>query len=329
MRCNGSETKRKIVRVGALALSLAVFALPLVAEAQQGGKVYRIGELAEGPVFRDNKPFADAMRELGWVEGRNLTIERRSADTRAQLPARAAELVRLDVDLILTSGTAATVAAKEVTKTIPIVFNLGNDPVETGLVASFARPGGNLTGFALGLYDEKMLEVLKDAIPGLARVAYPMNAGYLAARNDKRRAAAQALGVALQGIPVEGAADIEQFFAAAKRAGVGAVLVHNSTRYSPHLERFGAAAAKSRLPAIGFQRAFAESGGLLSYGPAPGQNVPRLAAQIDKILKGARPADVPVEQPARYELVINLKTAKSLGITFAKSFIFRADHFIE
>jgi hypothetical protein len=198
-----------------------------------------------------------------------------------------------------------------------------------GLVANFARPGGNLTGFALGLYEEKGLEILKEALPGVRRVAYPAPAGVPRERFAPLNAAARALGVEIQGIPVQGPNDFDAFFAAARRAGAGAVLVRNIAWFRPHLERIGAASAKSRLPAIGYDRQFAESGGLLSYGPAPFQNVPRLAAQIDKILKGAKPADLPVEQPTKYDLVINLKTAKALGITIPQSIRFRADMVIE
>jgi len=319
----------------ALLLAFVLLAAPLAAGAQQGERVYRIGLLSEG-AHPLSKPIAEALRELGWIEGKNLKFERRSADRGDQLPSLAAELVRLKVDLILTNGTRAARAAKEATKAIPIVFNLGEDPVANGLVASFARPGGNLTGFVIGLYDEKALEVLKEALPALRRVAYPAPGGPGA---DERRAraerfaglhaAARALGVEVQGIPVQGPSDLDGFFAAARRAGADAVLVANIAWFRPYLERIGAASAKSRLPAIGYDRQFAESGGLLSYGPMPLQNVPRLAAQIDKILKGAKPADLPVEQPTKFELAINLKTAKALGLTIPPSVLGRADQVIE
>ncbi len=279
-----------------------LLAAPLAAEAEQGERVYRIGLLSEGehPL---SKPLADALRELGWVEGKNLKFERRSADREDQLPSLAAELVRLKVDLILTNGTRATRAAKEATKAIPIVFNLGEDPVANGLVASFARPGGNLTGFVVGLYDEKTLEVLKEALPALRRVAYPAPGGPGAReRFAPLHAAARALGVEVQA---------------------------NIAWFRPYLKRIGAASVKSRLPAIGYYRQFAEAGGLLSYGPAQFENVPRLAAQIDKILKGTRPADLPVEQPTKFELVINLKTAKALGLTIPQSLLARVDQVIE
>ena len=317
-------TDRRTFLAGTGAMLLAA---PLAAEAQQSERVYRIGLLSEG-AHPLSKPLADALRELGWVEGKNLKFERRSADRGDQLPSLAAELVRIKVDLILTNGTQAARAAKEATKAIPIVFSLGEDPVANGLVASFARPGGNLTGFVVGLYDEKALEVLKEALPAVRRVAYPAAAGP-GGRFGGLHAAARALGVEVEGIPVQGPSDLDGFFAAARRAGAGAVLVENIAWFRPYLERIGAASVKSRLPAIGYYRQFAEAGGLLSYGPAQFENVPRLAAQIDKILKGAKPADLPVEQPTKFDLVINLKTAKALGLTIPQSLLGRADQVIE
>jgi putative tryptophan/tyrosine transport system substrate-binding protein len=238
--------------------------------------------------------------------------------------------VRLQVGLILANGTRPARAAKKSTTAIPIVFNLGEDPVSNGLVASFARPGGNLTGFVVGLYDEKALEVLKEALPLLRRVAYPAPAGPGAAqRFAPLHAAARALAVDVQGIPMQGPSDLDSFFAAARRAGADAVLVENIAWFRPYLERIGAASLKSLLLAIGYYRRFAEAGGFISYGPAPFENVPRLAAQIDKILKGAKPADLPIEQPTKFELVINLKTARALGLTIPPSLLARADQVID
>ena len=310
------------------AVILGLLAAPAV-EAQQGARVYRIGLLSEGP-HPWSKPLADALRELGRVEGKNLLFERRSADRGDQLPSLAGELVRLKVDLILTNGTQAARAAKEATKAIPIVFNLGEDPVANGLVASFARPGGNLTGFVIGLYDEKALEVLHEALPGVRRVAYPAPAGPGAGqRFAPLHAAGRALGIELQGIPVQGPSDFDGFFAAARRAGARAVLVENIAWFRPYLKSIGAASVNSRLPAIGYYRQFAEAGGLLSYGPAQFENVPRLAVQIDKILKGVKPADLPVEQPTQFDLVVNLRTAKVLGLTIPPSVLARADEIIQ
>jgi len=318
-------TRQAVILLFAVVIGVA----PITVEGQQSGKVYRIGDLREDAAPL-SKPFLDAMRELGWVEGQNFRIERRTADRRDQLRTLAAELVRLKVDIILTIGTPATRAAKEATKTIPIVFTLAADPVETGLVVSFARPGGNLTGFAVGVYDAKLLEVLKEALPGVSRVAYPAPAPFAPGTSRAGlKAAARVLGVEIRGIAVDEPRDFDSFFVAAKRLGGGAVLVPNVAWFRPHLERIGAAAAKSRLPAIGYDRRFAESGGLLSYGPTPLQNVPRMAAQIDKILKGVKPADLPIEQPTKFELVINLKTAKTLGLTIPQSLLVRADEIIQ
>ena len=302
-------------------------AQPLAAEAQQAEKVFLIGTLRE---VADLPPlFVEALRELGWIEGRNFKLEKRNAGRREQLPALAAELVRLEVDLIFTGGTPATRAAKDATKTIPIVFSLADDPVATGLVASFVRPGGNLTGFAHGVYDAKLLEVLKEALPGASRVAYPAPAREVGGRSERLQAAARVLGVDIRGIEVQRPKDFDSFFAAVKRRGDDAVLVPNVAWFRPHLRRIGIAAARSRLPAIGYDRQFAEAGGLLSYGPPVLQSAPRVAAQIDKILKGAKPADLPVEQPTKFELVINLKTAKALGLTPPPSLLLRADQVIE
>ncbi len=311
-----------------LLFAVMIGVAPLTVEGQ-AGKVYRIGDLREDAAPL-SEPFLNAMRELGWVEDQNFKIERRTADRRDQLRTLAAELVRLKVDIILTIGTPATRAAKEATKTIPIVFTLAADPVETGLVASFARPGGNLTGFAVGLYDAKFLEVLKEALPGVSRVVYPAPAPIAPGTSRASlNATARVLGVEIKGIAVHEPRDFDRVFVAAKRLGGGAVLVPNVAWFRPHLERIGAAAAKSRLPAISYDRRFAESGGLLSYGPTPLQNVPRLAAQIDKILKGAKPADLPIEQPTKFELVINLKSAKTLGLTIPQSLLVRADEIIQ
>jgi ABC-type uncharacterized transport system substrate-binding protein len=311
-----------------LTLTLALVATPLAVWAQPLGRIYRIGELREGPSLPP-KPFADAMRELGWIEGQHFTLERRNADRRDQLPALAAELVRLKVDLILAGGTPAARAAKEATSIIPIVFSLADDPVGSGLVASLARPGGNLTGFTLGVYDEKLLEVLKRAVPGTTRVAYAAPAQESGTRPERLNTAARVLGVEVRPIVVQGPKDFDRFFASARDLGSEAILVPNVAWFRPHLERIGLLAAKSRLPAIGYDRGFSQGGGLLSYGPAPLQNVPRVASQIHKILKGAKPGDLPVEQPTKFELIINLKTAKTLGLTIPPSVLARADEVIQ
>jgi len=242
--------------------------------------------------------------------------------------------VRLNVDLIFAFGTLAALAAKDATKTIPIVFRLGDDPVANGLVASFAHPGGNITGFAVGLYEDKLLEILKEALPRASRVVYAIPGDARALAFESRRqarmtTAARALGVELRRIEVQRPPDFDGFFAEAKRQGADAALVPNIVWFRPLLDRIGAAAARSRLPAIGYDSLFAVSGGLLSYGPVAVESSPRLAVQIDKILKGTRPADLPVEQPTKFELVINMKTAKALGLTIPQSLLVRADQVIE
>jgi putative ABC transport system substrate-binding protein len=287
------------------------------------GKVYRVGWLREGSLPIPD-PFWDAMRESGWVEGRNIKIEVRYADNADQLPALAAELMRLNVDLIITTGTRAAQAAKEASKTIPIVFYLANDPVESGLVASLARPGGNITGFVLGRYDEKMLEILKQALPRVSRVAYLYRGSNAAVLR-----AGGLLGLQIQAIEVQGSEDYGRVFAAARRAGADAALIPNLAFFGYDLERIAAEAARNRLPTIGFDRAFAESGGLMSYGPPRSEQWPRVVAQVDRILRGAKPRDLPVEQPTKFELVINLKTAKALGLTIPPPLLLRADEVIQ
>jgi putative ABC transport system substrate-binding protein len=317
-----------VVALG-LVLSVFVTTLPLVADAQQPRKVWRIGFLRVG-VFPVSNVFRDAMRDLSWIEDRNFKLEPRYAQNPEQLPALAAELVQLKVDVIVTNGTPATRAAKQATTTIPIVFFLAADPVRNGVVASLARPGGNATGFAYGLYGHKMLEILKAALPQLTRVAYPGLAGddgESIANPDFSRGAV-ALGLHLQRIDIQGPESSGSFYAAARNDGAEAVLIPDVPRFVPDLQRIGAEATGARLPAIGFAREFADGGGLLYYGPAS-QHWPRLAAQVDKILNGASPADLPVEQASKFELVVNLKSARALGVTIPQALLQRADEVIQ
>ena len=304
------------------AIAGGLLSAPFAVKAQ-ATKTWRIGYLREGHVFPG--PLLDAMRGFGLVEGQNIKLEARFADNTNQLPALAAELVELKVDLIHTSGTLSARAAKEATTGIPIVFSVGGDPVERGLVASMARPGGNLTGFAIGLYDGKQLEVLKAALPRVSRVAYPV----LEATNPPDLGVAKVLGLQVVAIAVQNPADFRAFFAAAKAAAADAVLIPDVSRLLPHLEQIAAEASKNRLPAVGFRRTFAESGGPLSYAPAPLEASARMAAQIDKILRGAKPAKLPVEQPTKFELIVNLKSAKALGVMIQQSLLLRADEVIQ
>jgi putative ABC transport system substrate-binding protein len=232
------------------------------------------------------------------------------------------------VDLIITVGTPATQAAKQATASIPIVFSLAADPVQSGLVASFARPGGNLTGVARSLYEDKMLDLLKEAVPGIRRVACPCRRAPEDHSWPQLVDAARGLGLELMDLAVQGPDDFEPFFAAARRRGADAVLVHNVAWFRTHLPQLGALAVRSRLPAIGYDRRFAEAGGLLAYARTEREVSPRLIVQVDKILKGARPADLPVEQPTTFELVINLKTAQTLGLTIPPILLLQATEVI-
>jgi putative ABC transport system substrate-binding protein len=327
---------------GALALALGLLAAPLTGEAQPG-KVARIGLLTllsapsgpSAPLFGDaaaTLSFQEGLRRLGYLAGQNLVIERRYADGNAdRLPGLAAELVELRVELIVTETTAATRAAKGVTTKIPILFTLGGDPVQRGLIASYARPGGNLTGFVWGTYDDKKLEILKEAVPGLSKVAClsPREQVASSCRIPEFVNVARRLGIELRGYDVQDPEDFDRVFAEARRDGAGAVLVPDVGWFTSHSKRLADAAAKSRLPAIGSPTDFVQLGGLLYYGAKAGQDGALLATYVDRILKGAQPSDLPAEQPTRFELVINLKTAKALGLTIPPSVLARADQVIE
>ena len=319
-------------------LTLGTLAAPLAAEAQQERKAQRIGLLAPRSAS-DALPFNEAFRqglsELGWVEGQNIVIEYRFAEgSYNRLPDLAAELVRLKVDVIVAGGTAASAAAKNVTGTIPIVMTSGGDPVESGLIVSLARPGGNLTGLSYSVGMEtvgKGLELLKETVPKLRRVAVLSNpanpAQPLAIRDVK--VAARSLGVQLQLLEARGPTEFDGAFAAMATERVGALLVVSDAIFNSHRTRLADLAARGRLPAAYGVRESVEAGGLMSYGTSFLDLYRRSAAYVDKILKGAKPADLPVEQPTKFELVINLKTAEALGLTLPPSLLQRADQIIE
>src|SRR5262245_2248002 len=309
-----------------ITLTLGIFGMPHVLHAQPPGKVYRIGWLSENA--RPDGAYLEALRALGYVEGHNLVVERRYAKQEADLPALVAELVTRQVDLLMTFSTAATRAAQQATATIPIVFIVGTDPVQSGLVASYARPGGNLTGVAFGLYADKQLAILKEALPGMVRVAF-LGSGDPTHNPawDQFADTARGLGVEILVMAVDGPDGFDDFFAAARRAD--AVLVAPLPWLPPHLMRLGELVAQSHFPAIGPSRLFAEGGGLFSYGQKRGESISRFAAQVDKLLKGAKPADLPVEQPMRFDFIINLKTAKALGLTIPPTLLFQADEVIQ
>ncbi len=317
----------------------ALLATPLVAEAQPAAKVARIGYLALNLAANPHvlEPFRQGLRDLGYVEGSNVVIEYRDAEGKPErFPALAAELVALKVDVILVGGTPQALAAKQATKTIPIVFTGTADPVGSGLVTSLARPGGNVTGSS-NLAQElvgKCLEQLTQAVPGVSRVAVLWQPGTLGDRTEKEmleraEAVARALGVRLQFVEARGPADFDRAFSDMTRARAGALTVLPSSMFSSERRRLVDLAAKNRLPAVFPFRWFADVGGLMSYGPNQADLWWRAATYVDRILKGAKPADLPVEQPTKFELVINLKTAKALGLTIPPALLQRADEVIQ
>ena len=317
-----------------------LLATPFAAEAQQAAKVPRIGYLAGNLAVspHQHEAFRQGLRDLGYVEGRNVVIEYRSAEGRFErLPALAAELVALKVDVIVTAGgTPPALAAKQATWTLPIVFVFAPDPVTSGLVTGLARPGGNVTGLSIFAPElvGKCLEQLKQAVPGVSRVAVLWQPGALGERTEKEmlkeaEVAARALGVRPQFVEARGPADLDRAFSDMTKARAGALTVLSTPMFGSERRRLVDLAAKNRLPAVYSWREFVDAGGLMSYGPNVADNYRRAATYVDKILKGAKPADLPVEQPIKFELVINLKTAKALGLTIPQSLLGRADEVIQ
>jgi putative ABC transport system substrate-binding protein len=326
------------VFIGTLAGGL--LAAPFAAEAQQAAKVARIGYLSTARATSPHmhEAFLQGLRDLGYVEGRNVVIEYRNAEGKVErLPALAAELVALKVDVIFAGGgTRSALAAKQATRTLPIVFAGLADPVTSGLVTSLARPGGNVTGLSI-LAPElvgKCLEQLTQAVPGVSRVAVLWQPGALPERTEKdmlkgAEVAARALGVRLQFVEARGPADFDRAFSDMTRARAGALTVLSTTMLLGERRRLVDLAAKNRLPAVYPWREGVDAGGLMAYGPDFADSFRRAATYVDKILKGTKPADLPVEQPTKFELVINLKTAKALGLTIPPSVLGRADQVIQ
>jgi ABC-type uncharacterized transport system substrate-binding protein len=320
-------------------LIISILLAPLVADAQPAGKVYRIGRLApgspEGSPFIES--FRQALHERGYIEGQNLVIEYRWAEGRDErLPDLAAELVRLKVDVIVTGGSTAIRAAQQATRTIPIVMVGASDPVAQGFVASLARPGGNITGLSIVTPEllGKRLEILKETVPQSTRVAVLANPGSAptlsATTTGVLTIAAQGLGLQLQVVEVRRAEELDEAFAAVTRAGADALLVQGEPRLLDGLRgRIADLAAKHRLPAMYAWRMYVDAGGLMSYGVSLLEQYRRTAIYVDKILKGAKPADLPVEQPTKFELVINLKAAKALGLTIPSTLLVQADEVIQ
>jgi putative ABC transport system substrate-binding protein len=321
------------------ALCALLLALCAPAEAQQPGKVARIGFLdpsnASGMAVL-LEAFRQEMRKLGWIEGKNITIEYRFAEQKFErLPELAVDLVRLKIDLILVAGAQAASAAKNATTTIPIVMAAAADPVGGGLIASLARPGGNVTGLT-GLGSElitKRLEILKDAVPKLARVGLLRLPGANIAQDlqlKELRPAAVALKLKLEEIETQpDSQSLENAFQSAKRKQVNAIMPIGIRQFFAERKRIVELAGKYRLPAIYFQKEFVNEGGLMSYGVDFDDLYRRAAVYVDKILKGAKPADLPVQQPTKFEFVINLKAAKQIGLTLSPEFLSRANQVIK
>jgi putative tryptophan/tyrosine transport system substrate-binding protein len=323
-------------KVFCLALCAMLFALCLSAEAQQPKKVPRIGYLSNASAANSPRleAFRQGLHELGYVEGKNIVIEYRYAEGKLnRLPALAAELVRLNVDIIVTGASSPTCAAKEATATIPIVMTNDGDPVGAGFVTSLARPGGNVTGLA-NFNPElsgKRVELLKEIIPQLIRVAVfgtsttPGNEQAL----REVELAAGALKVKLQYLDIQGPKDIETVFRAASKGRADAILVLSGPLLNSHRTQIVGLAAKNRLPAIYPNSFWTDVGGLMTYSVSRTDMDRRAATYVDKILKGAKPADLPVEQPTKFEFVINLKTAKQIGLTIPPEVLARANRLIK
>jgi putative ABC transport system substrate-binding protein len=316
-------------------VAILILASVHFADAQQPKKVARIGFLA--PDTRTGyQHYTDALlqglRELGYVEGQNIVIEYRWADGNFErLPELAAELVRLKVDVIVAPGVQAVRAAKQSTTTIPVIFPTAGDAVASGLVASLARPGGNITGLTI-LSPElsgKRLELLKEAFPRLSRVAVLLDPRQPPLSVKETQTTGQSLRLKLQFLEVRDAADVESVFSAMSRERADALITLPHPVLQVHQRRIVELAARSRVPAMYQTTEWAESGGLMSYGPDHLDNYRRAAVFVDKILKGAKPADLPVEQPMKFEFVINLKTAKQIGLTIPPNVLARADRVIK
>ncbi|MFZ2649218.1 MAG: ABC transporter substrate-binding protein [Burkholderiaceae bacterium] len=322
----------------AVAIALAIVAaLSLGAQAQEAAKLVRIGRLAplsEEAAAPQSEAFRRGMRDLGWVEGTNYTLESVYAHGKLdRLPALAAELVQRRVDIILAGSSPGTLAVKNATRTIPVVMVTTGDPVADGLVQSLARPGGNVTGLttlAQGL-NAKRVQLLKESVSGMTRMAVLTNPGdsYAAAFAKEREEVSRALGVKIQVLEASAPSMFEQAFAAAAGERAQALSVLSGIVFLTHRQAIVEIAASRRLPAIYPERAFVEGGGLMYYGASLSDMWRHVAAHVDKILKGAKPADLPVEQPTKFELVINLKTARQLGLKIPQSVMLRADQLIE
>ena len=327
----------KVTLCAVTVVVLVLLAVPLAVHAQPAGKVWRIGMLSGGvgPESPRVAPFIEGLRELGYVEGQNIAFEwRLSGGSAERLPDLAAELVRLKVDVIVAGDNPAIAAAQHATRTIPIVMVNAMDPVRTGFVDSLARPGGNTTGLTVQGTDiqGKALQLLKDAVPTASRVAILWDATEPGRHVQATEAevAARALGLEVHLLGARSPAELDSLFTVMAREKVDAVLVHPSQMIAAHRARIATFAAQSRLPTmcpgVGW---WAEAGGLLAYGARDLDQFQRAAYYVDKILRGTKAADLPVEQPMKFKLIINLKTAKTLGLTIPPTLLFQADEVIQ
>ena len=341
MRAGRSESGW-VVHLGALALVITLFAAPLVAEAQPPGQVYRIGALAiAGPTDTPPPPaenwegFLQGLSEIGYIEGQNVTFELRSAAGRPErFNDLAADLVRLKVDVIFARGTEAMRAAKNATKlhAIPIVaIDLESDPVAAGFIASLAKPGGNLTGMFLDLAElsGKHVQFLKETVRALSRIAVLGHPVVNAAQLRAVQVAAATLGMQIQTLELRDRKDLDSAFKAASGARAGGLIILGSPLSLLHRAQIAELELKHRLPAIYASRSHVEAGGLMSYGPNLAEMFQQCGVYVGRLLRGAKPADLPIERPTKFELVINAKTAKALGLTIPPSLVLRADQVIE
>ena len=328
------HNRRKLL----VAFGAGLLAAPFAAGAQPAGRVYRIGFIATAPRYEIEhiiKALDDGLRELGYFEGRNVVFERRFADGKQErLAALAVELVQLKVDIIVSGSNQVIAAIRQATATIPVVMGVSRDPVGSGFIASLARPGGNITGLANDPAPEiigKNLELLKEVVPRVSRVAFlwnPVPKGAVLYKNAVE-SAARNLGVTFQSVEVRGENEFEAAFAAMVRERVNGLVVTSDPFLFGFRSRLVLLAAKHRLPAVYVPREFAEAGGLMSYGGNIADQFRRAAVYVDKILKGAKPADLPVELPIKFDLVVNVRTAKDLGLKFPSSILVQATKVIE
>jgi putative ABC transport system substrate-binding protein len=320
-------------------LCLAVLTTPLAVEAQPAAKIWRVGFLTSG--FKEapgSNPglasLTQGLRDLGYIEGRNLSLEVRYAEGRTErFSSLATELINLKVDVLVAASTPAALAAKQATTTIPVVMAAVGEPLQVKLVNSLAHPGGNITGLSLIAPElaAKRLDLLKQALPRLSRITVLWNSANqgMLARFQETQVGAQSLGVVLQSVTVQSPDDFQPLFATMSKEPPEALLVLADTVTVANRQHAVEFAARSRVPAIYETRVFVDAGGLMSYGVNMADHYRRTATYVDKIIKGAKPADLPVEQPTKFELVINLKTAKALGLTIPPSVLARADEVIQ